>query len=53
MSTPSRSNPSNSHAERIIAWTILLLVLAGIVAFEAIRLWMALTSPNIVGSVIL
>ena len=53
MSTPSRSNPSNSHAERIIAWTILLLVLAGILAFEVVITWIASASPIIVGSVTL
>jgi hypothetical protein len=43
----------NSRAERIIAWTILLLVLAGILAFVTRFAWIAITSPIIVGSVTL
>lgn len=50
MSSPPRRN---SRAQRIIAWTILLLVLAGILAFEVVITWIASASPIIVGSVTL
>jgi len=53
MSRPSPSPRRNSRAERIIAWTILLLVLTGILTFEARFAWIAITSPIIVGSVTL
>ena len=42
----STSSPRrNSRAERIIAWTILLLVLAVLGAFMAHFAWMAMTYP--------
>ncbi|HST86728.1 MAG TPA: hypothetical protein VLJ14_00005 [Ktedonobacterales bacterium] len=49
----STSSPPrrNSRTERIIAWTILLLVLAALGAFMAHFAWVASTSPIIVMSV--
>ncbi len=46
---PTSSPRHNSRAERIIAWSILQLVLAGILAFVMHFAWIAMTSPNIVG----
>ncbi len=43
----------NSRAERIIAWAILLLALAGILAFAVRSAWIAMTSPDVDGSVTL
>jgi hypothetical protein len=43
----------NSRAERIIAWAIIVLVVAGVLAFEVVITWIASTSPIIVGSAML